>query len=147
MIILGNRSFLALPYISEMKDIFNRRVKFRENFRSFAAAILEEHKYLAHTKMNPYMLIVLKIKSMRKLIPTVSQVDGTVRILTLNKNENTKLYKLQCAIRQITGHCIVLNTPFNVKGEPIIFLPENAIESLAGADVGVLYLGNLKKNK
>jgi carbamoyltransferase len=147
---LGNRSFLASPFISEMKDILNRRVKFREDFRPFAAAILEEdaHKYLTHTEKNPYMLMVFSVKkAMQQIIPAITHVDGTVRIQTVSEDDNPKLYKLLIAIREITGHGIVLNTSFNIKGEPIVCSPHDALESFAGADVDVLYLGSYEVKK
>jgi carbamoyltransferase len=147
---LGNRSFLASPFIAQMKDTLNQRVKFREDFRPFAAAILEEdaHRYLTHTEKNPYMLMVFSVnQEMRQVIPAVTHVDGTVRIQTVNQDENLKLYKLLVAIRELTGHGIVLNTSFNIKGEPIVCSPNNAVESFVGADVDVLYLGNFEVNK
>jgi carbamoyltransferase len=133
-----------------MKDTLNQRVKFREDFRPFAAAILEEdaHRYLTHTEKNPYMLMVFSVnQEMRQVIPAVTHVDGTVRIQTVNQDENLKLYKLLVAIRELTGHGIVLNTSFNIKGEPIVCSPNNAVESFVGADVDVLYLGNFEVNK
>ena len=142
---LGNRSFLASPLVAEMKEILNRRVKFREDFRPFAAAILEEDqsKYLDFSAKNPYMLMVFNVREeMQSVIPAITHVDGTVRIQTVSSVENQKLYKLLEAFKLKTGHGIILNTSFNIKGEPIVCTPEDAISSYSRADVDALVIEN-----
>jgi carbamoyltransferase len=142
---LGNRSFLASPLISEMKEILNQRVKFREDFRPFAAAILEEDqdRYLDYSIKNPYMLMVFNVKKdMRSVIPAITHVDGTVRIQTVTELENYKLHKLLQVFKEKTGHGVILNTSFNIKGEPIVCIPEDAISSFMRADVDALAIGN-----
>jgi carbamoyltransferase len=142
---LGNRSFLASPLISEMKEILNQRVKFREDFRPFAAAILEEDqdRYLDFSIKNPYMLMVFNVKKdMRRVIPAITHVDGTVRIQTVTELENYKLHKLLQVFKEKTGHGVILNTSFNIKGEPIVCIPEDAISSFMRADVDALAIGN-----
>ncbi len=142
---LGNRSFLASPLLPEMKEVLNRRVKFREDFRPFAAAILEDEqgKYLDFSAKNPYMLMVFNVRGeMQKVIPAITHVDGTVRIQTVSKAENLKLYELLDAFKDKTGHGIILNTSFNIKGEPIVCTPEDAIFSYSRADVDALVIEN-----
>ncbi len=142
---LGNRSFLASPLVAEMKEILNSRVKFREDFRPFAAAILEEDqgKYLDFSTKNPYMLMVFNVREeMKKVIPAITHVDGTVRIQTVAGLENQKLYDLLKAFKAKTGHGVILNTSFNIKGEPIVCTPEDAISSYTRADVDALVIEN-----
>lgn len=142
---LGNRSFLATPLKKEMKDILNARVKFREGFRPFAAIVLEEDvgRYFDCSYHNPYMLFVYEVKEeYRNVIPAITHVDNSVRIQTVNKQENPELYALLQAFKELTGHSIVINTSFNIKGEPIVCSPNDAVQSFKNADVDVLIMGN-----
>ena len=141
---LGNRSFLASPLVADMKEILNTRVKFREEFRPFAAAILEEDqgKYLDFSAKNPYMLMVFNVREeMKRVIPAITHVDGTVRIQTVTQEENPILHQLLESFKSATGHGIILNTSFNIKGEPIVCTPEDAISSYLRADVDALAIG------
>src|SRR5262249_25055044 len=100
---LGNRSFLATPLRAEMKEILNARVKFREGFRPFAAIVLEEDsaRYFDCDYRNPYMLFVYGVKDEYKnVIPAVTHVDGSVRIQTVNQQENPELYALLHAFKK-----------------------------------------------
>lgn len=142
---LGNRSFLATPLKKEMKDILNARVKFRENFRPFAAIVLEEDatRYFDCAHPNPYMLFVYNVKEeYRSIIPAITHIDNSVRIQTVNKEENPELFALLHAFKRITGHSVIINTSFNIRGEPIVCSPEDAVKSFKGADVDVLIMGN-----
>lgn len=142
---LGNRSFLASPLISEMKETLNRRVKFREDFRPFAAAILEsdQDRYLDFSAKNPYMLMVFNVREdMQKVIPAITHVDGTVRIQTVTNEENQPLFMLLENFKKKSGHGIILNTSFNIKGEPIVCTPSDAVSSYLRADVDALVMGN-----
>jgi len=142
---LGNRSFLASPLVIDMKDILNRRVKFRESFRPFAAIVLEEDagKYFDFNYKNPYMLMVFNVKpEFRSILPAITHVDNTVRIQTVNKEENPSLYELLCEFKKLTGYSILVNTSFNIKGEPIICSPKDAVKSFKAADIDALVLGN-----
>lgn len=142
---LGNRSFLASPLDKNMKDTLNRRVKFREDFRPFAAAILEEDQgtYLDFSAKNPYMLMVFNVKQeMQHIIPAITHVDGSVRIQTVTEGENQELYNLLLSFKRKTGHGVILNTSFNIKGEPIVCTPQDAIDSFVRADVDALAIGN-----
>jgi len=142
---LGNRSFLATPLIADMKDILNKRVKFREPFRPFAAIVLEEDvgKYFDFEYKNPYMLFVFNVREKYKnIIPAITHVDGSCRIQTVNKEENPHIYKLLLEFKKLTGHSIVINTSYNIKGEPIVCSPKEAINSYMNADVDCLIMGN-----
>lgn len=142
---LGNRSFLATPLKKEMKDILNARVKFRESFRPFAAIVLQEDagKYFDYDHHNPYMLFVYNVKEeYRDIIPAITHVDHSVRVQTVNREENPELYALLLAFKEISGHGVLINTSFNIKGEPIVCSPEDAVKSFARADIDALVMGD-----
>ncbi len=142
---LGNRSFLASAFNPEMKNILNKRVKFRESFRPFAAIVLEEDagKYFDFSQPNPYMLLVYKVKKeYQKIIPSATHVDETVRIQTVNKNENPHMYALLTEFKKKTGHSVIINTSFNIKGEPIVCSPKDSIYSFSRADIDALVIEN-----
>ena len=143
---LGNRSILADPRQKDMKDIINARVKFRESFRPFAPSVLWEHQreYFDLEIPSPYMLMVADIwPRMREKIPAVTHVDGTGRIQTVMKDMNPKYYKLIEKFYEITGVPVVLDTSFNVKGEPIVETPGDAIRCFLGSNFDELYIDNL----
>lgn len=147
---LGNRSFLATPLQKDMKDILNSRVKFREGFRPFAAIVLEEDagRYFDCSYHNPYMLFVYKVKKeYRDIIPAITHVDNTVRIQTVNEQENPELYLLLKAFKELTGHSVLINTSFNIKGEPIVCSPDDAVNSFKKADIDLLVLGDYISEK
>ena len=147
---LGNRSILADSRNPKMKDIVNNRVKHRENYRPFAPAVLEEDykKYFKLKRPSPYMLLVAKVKK-PKIIPSVTHVDGTARVQSVNKKQNEIFYKLIKHFKQITGIGCVLNTSFNDAGEPIVETPEDAIIGMLNSEIDYLVLGNqvLDSNK
>ncbi|MGL5576478.1 MAG: carbamoyltransferase C-terminal domain-containing protein [Sarcina sp.] len=142
---LGNRSILADPRDPNMKDIVNNKVKFREHFRPFAPSVLWEYQfeYFDLDIQNPYMLIVREVKKeKRALIPSVTHVDNTGRIHTVIKKENKKYYDLIKSFQKITGVPVVLDTSFNIKGEPIVETPEDAIKCFLGTKIDILILGD-----
>ncbi|MDQ3046636.1 MAG: carbamoyl transferase [Bacteroidota bacterium] len=142
---LGNRSIIANPLVAEMKTILNARVKFREGFRPFAAIVLEEDcgKYFDNPYPNPYMLMVYNVRPeyLGKL-PAITHVDKSVRIQTVNKTENPHMRDLLEAFRKETGYSVLINTSFNIKGEPIVANPDDAVRSFAEADMDYLVIGN-----
>jgi len=140
---LGNRSFLASPFNAEMKNILNKRVKFRESFRPFAAIVLEEDtgKYFDYSKPNPYMLLVYNVKKdFQKILPAITHADETVRIQTVNERENLHMYRLLKKFKEISGHSVLINTSFNIKGEPIVCTPKDSIHSFKRADIDSLVI-------
>ena len=126
-----------------MADIINNRVKHREAYRPFAPAVLEEdYKDFFNLKIpSPYMLLVAKVKK-PKLIPSVTHVDGTARVQTVNKKQNGIFYDLIKEFKKITGIGCILNTSFNNAGEPIVETPVDAILGILNMDMDYLVLGN-----
>jgi carbamoyltransferase len=120
---LGNRSILANPCLPDMKDKINSQVKFREEFRPFAPAILEEYakEFFEDYFPTPYMERVLTIREeKRKIIPAVNHVDNTGRLQTVTKEFNPHFYNLIAAFHKLSGVPVLLNTSFNVMGKPIV---------------------------
>jgi len=119
---LGNRSILTAPFPKEMKDILNSRVKFREPFRPFAPAILSEFTddYFDIKQESPHMLIAVNVKHEKiPQIPAVVHIDNSARVQTVNKFDNPRFRKLIESFFEETGCPVLLNTSFNVKGQPI----------------------------
>lgn len=142
---LGHRSIIANPCNKDMKDILNKRVKFREKFRPFAPILLyeETEKWFGKKINNPYMLIVKEVlPDCRDKIPAVVHVDNTARLQTITKEQAPKIYNLLIEFGKITNVSIVLNTSFNVKGEPIVESPKDAILCFLKTDIDVLVLEN-----
>jgi len=147
---LGNRSILTRPYPSEMKDYLNERVKFREDFRPFAPSVISEdaNDYFHITNESPHMLIAMKVKEeMHHKIPAVVHVDKTCRVQMVHKDINYKFYKLLEAFKRATGISVLLNTSFNVKGQPIVNTPIEAIECFIGTNIDILCIGDYVVNK
>lgn len=141
---LGNRSILANPCIAEMKDIVNLKIKKREPFRPFAPAIKEEyaHEYLEIAYPTPFMLHVFGIKEEKKNeIPAVCHVDGSARWQTVSQKNNPLFSQLLEEFRKLTGTPVVLNTSFNVKGEPIVLTPTDAIKCFLNSGLDYLVMG------
>jgi carbamoyltransferase len=143
---LGNRSIIADPRDPKTKDIVNARVKFREGFRPFAPAVLAEraHEFFdCGDAEAPYMLKVFDVKEdKRDVIPSVTHVDGSARVQTVRREQNERYYDLIKAFGEITGVPVVLNTSFNVRGEPIVNEPQQAVDCFKGADMDALFLGD-----
>ena len=144
---LGNRSILADPRKADMKDRVNKSVKYREEFRPFAPAILKEEvkNYFLNPQYSNFMERTLKIKNKKqKYIPAVTHKDGTGRLQTVDKFNNPKFYSLIKEFYQLSGIPLVLNTSFNYKGDPIVCSPEDAIKTFYLSGLDELYLGNYK---
>jgi carbamoyltransferase len=142
---LGNRSIIASPLHLDMKNVLNARVKFREGFRPFAAIVLEEDcgKYFDSSYPNPYMLVVYDVlEEYRQKLPAITHVDNTVRIQTVNRTENPEMRDLLEAFKEETGYSVLINTSFNIKGEPIVCNPYDAVWSFDRADMDYLIIGN-----
>tara|TARA_Y100000590_G_scaffold462949_1_gene628436 strand:+ start:4185 stop:5903 length:1719 start_codon:yes stop_codon:yes gene_type:complete len=142
---LGNRSILTSPFPKEMKDILNSRVKFREEFRPFAPAILSEmtNEYFEISQSSPHMLIAVTVKQDKiSDIPAVVHVDNSARVQTVDKTNNPKFRKLLEEFFQLTGCPVLLNTSFNVKGQPIVNSPDDAIDCFLSTNIDVLAVGD-----
>jgi len=139
---LGNRSILADPRSTKMRDFLNKHVKHREMFRPFAPVILENESlnYFDIAK-SPYMLQVAKVKKFKK-IPSASHIDGTARVQTVNKEQNKELYELITEFKKITNVPCLLNTSFNDAGEPIVETYLDALISFMSTKIDFLILEN-----
>jgi carbamoyltransferase len=147
---LGNRSILSAPFPAEMKDILNARVKHREPFRPFAPSLPAElvGEFFEHDYPSPFMLMVYKTRPDKKAqIPAVDHVDGTGRVQGVERDTNPLYYDLITRFGQKTGVPVLLNTSFNVRGEPIMHAPEQALDCFLGEDMDALVLGNLFLDK
>lgn len=127
---LGNRSLIADPRKAEMKDILNSRVKHRQPFRPFAPIVLYERmkEVFEGEEDSPFMLIAKNVRpEWRDKIPAIVHVDGTARVQTVREDTNPMLYRLLKEFDALTGVPVLINTSFNVKGEPIVETPRDAV--------------------
>jgi carbamoyltransferase len=146
---LGARSILADPRRAEMKDVVNAEVKRRESFRPFAPSVLHEKgsEYFERYCFNPFMLLVLPIRrEKRNLIPAVTHVDGTGRMQSVG-SESPLFRRLIGQFELRTGIPVVLNTSFNLRGEPIVHRPEEALDDFLRSGMDALFLGDLLVEK
>ncbi len=162
---LGNRSILADPRSTGMQKNLNLKIKFRESFRPFAPAILEEEtqNWFNLTTKSPYMLLVAEVLENKRVklkepekelsgidllncrrseIPAVTHVDYTARVQTVSKSTNPKFYQLIERFNALTGCPILLNTSFNVRGEPIVNSPAEALNGFFATGLEILVLEN-----
>jgi carbamoyltransferase len=161
---LGNRSILADPRNREMQRTLNLKVKYRESFRPFAPAVLAEDvsDWFELDRPSPYMLLVAdvgqrrrvepngahhpdgldKLKVIRSEIPAVTHVDYSARVQTVHRETNPRFHALLSAFKAKTGCPVLVNTSFNVRGEPIACSPEDAFRCLMGTEIEMLVVGN-----
>jgi len=142
---LGNRSILMSPLKPENKDIINAKVKFREAFRPFCPSLLWEKRddYLDDCRDEFFMITSFNVKPEKWYkIPAVVHVDGTVRPQMVKKEVNPLYWNLINEFGKITGEYIILNTSFNIKGEPIINNPREALRCFHDNGLDFLFLGN-----
>jgi len=147
---LGNRSILMSPLRAENKDLINACVKYREAFRPFAPAMLYESvdEYLVNAREEPYMITSFDVKPEKQdKIPAVVHVDGTSRPQTVRREVNSRYYDVIKAFGSMTGENVILNTSFNVKGEPIICNPREAIRCFFDTGLDILILGDFLLKK
>ena len=167
---LGNRSILADPRSPVMQKNLNLKIKFRESFRPFAPSILKEklNNWFDGIKESPYMLLVYKVANkklktnkspknnfsgleslykIRSTIPAVTHVDNTARVQSVDKKTNPLYYRLIKAFYEKTKCPILINTSFNIRGEPIVCTPEDAFKCLMGTDMDILVIGDFVLNK
>lgn len=140
---LGNRSILANPMIPGMKNTLNRRVKFREVFRPFAPACPLERtaEFFEPSFENPYMLLVVRTRPDKAaLLPEVTHVDGTARLQTVTREQNPRFHALIHRFGERTGVPVVLNTSFNVRGEPIVCDHGDALDCFLNTDLDRLVI-------
>ncbi|MCK5245139.1 MAG: hypothetical protein KAJ90_07705, partial [Desulfobacterales bacterium] len=138
---LGNRSILVDPRNKDMKDILNSRVKFREDFRPFTPSVLKERstEFFTLDIESPYMLLAPYLKTGKaKIVPAITHVDNTARVQTVDREINERYYDLIKTFERRTGVPMLLNTSFNVAGEPIVETPADAIKCFLSTDIDVL---------
>jgi carbamoyltransferase len=141
---LGNRSILADPRRADMREIINAKIKFREKFRPFAPAVLEEalDDYFEGAVPDPFMIQVYPVRPhKRAVIPAVTHVDGSGRLQTVNEAANPRYWRLIRAFADRTGVPVLLNTSFN-ENEPIVLRPEEALDCFLRTRMDVLVLEN-----
>jgi carbamoyltransferase len=160
---LGNRSILADPRSPTMQSVMNLKIKQRESFRPFAPSVLEERTadYFELDRSSPYMLLALDVKRERRTpsseersadllewvsrarsdVPAITHVDGSARVQTVSKETNPRYHALLSAFEAKTGCAVLVNTSFNVRGEPIVCTPEDAYRCFMATEMDVLSLG------
>jgi carbamoyltransferase len=142
---LGHRSILADPGDPDMRDRLNAMVKMREAFRPFAPAVTlgEAHRWFdvpAGMEL-PYMIFNVDVREpYRALLPAITHVNGTARVQTVDPRDNCEFHTLLCAVGRLSGREMVVNTSFNVKGQPIVNTPREAIETYLHTGIDVLFL-------
>jgi carbamoyltransferase len=152
---LGSRSIIADARNPDMKDIVNAKIKFREPYRPFAPSVLSEcaEKYfdLPQAKCHHparYMLYVVPVRdSQRGTLPAITHVDGTGRLQTVFRDQSPRYYRLIERFGQATGVPVLLNTSFNLKGEPIVNTPANAFDTFSKSEMDTLVLENFLVEK
>ncbi|NRB84363.1 MAG: hypothetical protein HRU49_11405 [Winogradskyella sp.] len=138
---LGNRSILASPLFEDMKQYLNLRIKKREGFRPFAPIVLEDFsdQWFEECTMSKYMTYTYS-SSRKEDIPSCIHEDGTARVQTLSKADNEALYNVITAFKTITNCPVLINTSFNVRGEPIVASPLDALKCFFQTDIDILVL-------
>jgi carbamoyltransferase len=163
---LGNRSILGDARNQDMQTVMNLKIKFRESFRPFAPMVLRHraHEYfeLQPDEESPYMLLVAQIcrdkmvpasgspgkglervRQIRSVVPAITHVDNSARIQTVDPERNPKLYKLMEAFERRSGCPVMINTSFNVRGEPMVCSPEDAYRCFMSTDMDALVMENV----
>ena len=133
-----------------MKDILNKRVKHREYFRPFAPTVTrEKQNEIFELKQNsPYMLLAAKVrKYYRDKIPSVTHIDNTARVQSVSIQEEPFIHSMLLELERLIGVPVVLNTSFNIAGEPIVESPDDAIQTFLKTEIDVLVIGNFITTK
>lgn len=147
---LGARSILANAQNPENWQRVNKKIKFRESFRPFAPAVLAERAkdYFAIDRESPYMLFVADVLPQRRTeLPAVTHVDGSARLQTVRADQHPRFHALLREYEKKTGCPVVVNTSFNVRGEPIVQSPQDALHCFLRTDMDALMMGNLLVRK
>jgi carbamoyltransferase len=162
---LGARSIIGDPRNTKMQSVMNLKIKYRESFRPFAPIVLEDRvgKYFEHKGKSPYMLIVAPVKEALRLsesqehdglfgiaklkvprseLPAITHVDYSARIQTVHHETNARLSKLLHKFEELTGCAVLVNTSFNVRGEPIVNTPEDAYRCFMRTEMDYLVIEN-----
>ncbi len=140
---LGGRSILADPRDPKMRDTLNLKIKFREGFRPFAPSVLREKacEWFELDAESPYMLLVAPVREGKRVIPSVTHVDHSARIQTVTRETSPLFYNVIEEFDRLTGVPILINTSFNVRGEPIVCTPHDAYTCFMRTNMDALVLG------
>jgi carbamoyltransferase len=146
---LGSRSILADARNPENRDRVNLKIKFRESFRPFAPAVLAERcaEYFELEEPSPFMLLVAPVRPEKRVIPSVTHVDGSARIQTVERATNPLFYDLIAEFDRLAGVPVIINTSFNVRGEPIVCTPADAYRCFVQTGMDDLVMGNCLLDK
>lgn len=147
---LGNRSILSNPTRADMKDKVNEVVKYREGWRPFAPSMLatEADRFLANLDVSPYMILTdIATEEAAEKVPAVVHVDQTMRPQTVGPEGNPRYHKLISEFKKLSGVGVVMNTSFNLKGEPNVSHPTDAVRTFFTSGLDVLYVGNFRVTK
>jgi carbamoyltransferase len=141
---LGGRSILADPRDEKMRDTLNMKIKFREGFRPFAPSVLADKasEWFEIDCESPYMLLVAQVREGKRVIPSVTHVDNSARLQTVTRESSPLYYSLIEEFEKITGVPIVINTSFNVRGEPIVCTPHDAYMCFMRTNMDYLVMGH-----
>jgi len=163
---LGSRSIIGDSRNEQMQSIMNRKIKFRESFRPFAPCVLREdaseYFKIRQEQDSPYMLLTAdvteekrvteknqgmlkgidKLKAKRSIVPAITHVDYSARIQTVDRQRNPKLYRLMEKFKEKTGCSVIINTSFNIRGEPIVCTPEQAYRCFMATNMDILVMGS-----
>ena len=140
---LGSRSILGDPRNKDMQSILNLKIKFRESFRPFAPAVLFEDlkKYFQFNSSSPYMLFTAEVNQNVNM-PSITHVDNSARIQTVHQETNKRFHQLISKFKEITNSSVIINTSFNIRGEPIVCTPEDAFKCFMKTNMDVLVIEN-----
>ena len=141
---LGNRSILGDPRVTDMRDRINLKIKFREGFRPFAPSVLAERAdewFDLRGHDSPFMLLVADVHEDRRTVPAITHVDGSARVQTVTREATPLYHALLTAFEAETGCPLVINTSFNVRGEPIVCTPEDAFQCFIRTHMDTLVVG------
>jgi carbamoyltransferase len=148
---LGARSIIANPVMPNVKDIINKKIKFRENYRPFCPSVTEEdakNYFVGKANRAPFMNITFGTTSLAKeYTPGIVHADGTARIQTVDKKNQPLYHKLLTLLKERTGHPVVVNTSFNTNNEPIVFTPSDAVATFYRSGLDALVIGNFLVTK
>lgn len=162
---LGGRSIIGDPRSAKMQSVMNLKIKYRESFRPFAPSVLAERvsDYFEHSSSSPYMLVVAPVRNEKRIpmsedqenlfgidklnvkrseLPAITHVDYSARVQTVHENTNPRYHKLLKAFEQRTGCGVLVNTSFNVRGEPIVCTPEDAYRCFMRTEMDYLVIEN-----
>ena len=146
---LGSRSIIADARNPENWKRVNLKIKFRESFRPFAPTVLEERtgEYFEFDRPSPYMLFVAQVREDKRTIPAITHVDGSARLQTISREQHELYYDLITEFDRQTGCPVIINTSFNVRGEPIVCSPQDALTCFMRTDMDFLVMGSYLLDK